>query len=211
MNTGLYKEFTSEEISNALFQIGPIKAPGPDGFPARFFQKNWNTMREDVTRAVQNFLVTGVMPCGVNDTSIMLLPKKEEPKNLKDFRLISLCNIIYKVVCKCLVNRLHPLLQDLIDHVHSAFVLGRMITDNVLIAFECLHAMEQGNNKCKEFGVLKLDLTKAYDRVDWGYLEGVLLWLGFHQQWMQWIMACVTTVWYSARFNNVPLEPFTPS
>jgi hypothetical protein len=63
-------------------------------------------------------------------------------------------------------------------------VLGRIITDNALIMFECLHAIEQRNNKCKEFGALKLDLTKAYDRVDWGYLEGVLLRLGFHRQWV---------------------------
>jgi hypothetical protein len=83
--------------------------------------------------------------------------------------------------------------------------------NNTLIAFECLHAIEQGNNKCKEFGVLKLDLTKAYDHVDCGYLESVLMRLGFHRHWVQWIMACVATVLYSVHFNNVPLEPFTPS
>jgi hypothetical protein len=125
MNTGLCKEFTSEEISNALFHIGPIKAPDPDGFLIRVFQKNWDTMREDMTRVVPNFFVTGVMPCGVNDTSIVLLPKKEEPKNLKDFRPISLCNIIYKVVSKCLVNRLRPLLQDLIDPVSECICAGK--------------------------------------------------------------------------------------
>jgi hypothetical protein len=130
---------------------------------------------------------------GVNDTTIVLLPKKDEPENLKDFRPISLCNVIYKVVPKCLVNRIHPILQDLIKPVQSAFVPGMMITDNVLIAFECLHAMEQGSRKCKEFGALKLDLTKAYDHVNWGYLKGVLLRLGFHRQWVQWIMTCVTT------------------
>jgi hypothetical protein len=76
------------------------------------------------------------------------------------------------------------MLQDLIALVHSSFVPGRMITGNALIVFECLHAIEQGNSKCKEFGALKLDLTKAYDRVDWGYLKGLLLRLGFHRQWV---------------------------
>jgi hypothetical protein len=113
---------------------------------------------------------------------------------LKDYRPILLCNMIYKVVSKCLVNRLQPLLQDLIAPIQSVFVPGRMIIDNTLIAFECLHAMEQANNKCKEFEVLKLDLTKAYGHVDWVYLEGILLRLGFHRQWVQWIMVCVTTV-----------------
>jgi hypothetical protein len=67
-----------------------------------------------------------------------------------------------------------------------------MITDNTLIAFECLHALRNGNHRCKQFGAYKLDITKAYDHVDWGFLEGVLQRLGFHSTWVQWIMACVT-------------------
>jgi hypothetical protein len=134
------------------------------------------------------------MPPGVNETTIVLIPKKEDPKLLKDFRPISLCNVIYKVVSKCLVNRLRPLLQELIEPMQSAFVPGRLITDNTLIAFECLNAIDQGSSRCREFGALKLDLSKAYDRVDWGYSEGVLLWLGFQSKWIQWVMTCVTTV-----------------
>jgi hypothetical protein len=85
MNKGLCKNFSMEEISDALFQIGPLKAPGPDGFPVRFFQRNWEALREDLTRVVQQFFVSGVMPVGVNDTTIVLLPKKDEPENLKNF------------------------------------------------------------------------------------------------------------------------------
>jgi hypothetical protein len=84
--------------------------------------------------------------------------------------------------------------------MQSAFVLGRMITDNALIAFECLHALEHGNNKCRKIEALKLDLTKANDRVEWG----------FHHKWVQWIMMCVTTVQYSVCFNNVALKSFKP-
>jgi hypothetical protein len=149
MNADLCKEFSAKEISDALFQIVPLKAPGPDGFPAQFFQRNWETLRDDVVRAVRNFFDTGQMPAGVNETTIVLLPKKEEPELLKDFRPILLCNVIYKVVSKCLVNRLRPLLQDLIAPMQSAFVHGWMITDNALIAFECLHAIEQGNSRCR--------------------------------------------------------------
>jgi hypothetical protein len=79
------------------------------------------------------------MPACVNETAIVLLPKKDEPEVLRDFRPISLCNIIYKVVYKCLVNRLRPMLQDIIAWTQSAFILGRLIMDNALIAFECLH------------------------------------------------------------------------
>jgi hypothetical protein len=150
------------------------------------------------------------MPPGVNETTIVLVPKKEEPDQLKDFRSISLCNVICKVISKCLVNRLWPLLQDLIAPTHSAFVPGRMITNNALIALKCLHAMEHGNISCRKFGALKLDL-KAYDCVDWGFLQGVLSRLGFHHKWIQWIMTCATTVQYLVRFNNIALEPFKPS
>jgi hypothetical protein len=120
------------------------------------------------------FFETRVMPEGVNETTIVLLPKKEAPDCLKDFRPISLCNVIYKVVSNCLVNRMRPLLDDLIGPIKNAFVPRRLITDNTLITFECLHALNNGRNSCKRFGALKLDLTKAYDQVDWNYLERVL-------------------------------------
>jgi hypothetical protein len=113
-----------------------------------------------------------------------LILKKEEPELLKDFRPISLCNVIYEIISKCMVNRLQPLFGDLIADTQSAFIPGRLIMDNALIAFECLHALKHGSKKSKEFDVYKLDLTKAYDRVDWSFLEGVLKHLGFHCKWV---------------------------
>ena len=106
MNDELCREFTDEEIFNAMFQIGPLKAPGPDGFPARFFQRHWAVFKIEITAVVKLFFDTGVMPEGVNSTTIVLIPKVDTPTRLTDFRPISLCNVIYKVIAKCLVNRL---------------------------------------------------------------------------------------------------------
>ena len=89
MNKALCRAYTEEEISNAFFQIGPLKALGCDGFPARFYQRNWATLKVEIVAAVQEFFSSGVMPDGVNDTSIVLIPKVPHPRELKDFRRIS--------------------------------------------------------------------------------------------------------------------------
>jgi hypothetical protein len=210
-NDRLCGEFSEKEISDALFQIGPLKAPGPDGFPARFFQRNWATLKEKVTAAVQEFFKTGVMPAGANITSIVLIPKVSNPKMLSEYRPISLCNVIYKVVSKCLVNRLRPLLDDIISPSQSAFVPGRMITDNALLAFECIHHIKQEKDPTKSYCAYKLDLSKAYDRVDWSFLRQVMQKLGFSHRFVDWIMSCVTSVRYAVKFNGTLLDSFEPS
>lgn len=116
------------------------------------------------------FFSTNVLPEGINDTAIVLIPKIDNPVELKDFRPISLCNVIYKVVSKCLVNRLMPILDDLISQNQSAFVPGRLITDNALLAFECFHFIQKNRLPQKAACAYKLDLSKAYDRVDWHFL-----------------------------------------
>jgi hypothetical protein len=114
MNNNLCAPFSDKDTSDALFQIGPLKAPGPDGFPTRFLQRNWDLLKVEVTLAVQKFFSDGVMPDGVNDTTIGLIPNKNDPAELKDFRPISLCKVIFKVVLKCQFNRLRPLYKILL-------------------------------------------------------------------------------------------------
>lgn len=210
MNDSLSVPFSEKEISDALFQIGPLKAPGVDGFPARFYQRNWGVLRTEIILAVQEFFANGIMPEGVNDTAIVLISKVPHPQELKDFRPISLCNVVYKIVSKCMVNRLRPLLGELISDNQSAFVPGRLITDNSIIAFECIHHIQSLKENSPAFCAYKLDLSKAYDRVDWVFLEKALLKWGFSQFWVSRVMACVSLVKYSVKFNGKILESFTP-
>lgn len=86
-----------------------------------------------------------------------------------------------------------------------------MITDNTLIAFECFHAIQKCKRENQNFCALKLDLSKAYDRVDWAFLDGVLQRMGFGESWRKWTMSCVTAVRYSIRLNGNMLDPFTPT
>ena len=207
----LCAEFTDKEIRDALFQIGPLKAPGPDGMPGRFFRRNWALLKEEVIRAVKNFFTNGVIPEGANDTVLVLIPKGSNPECLTDYRPISLCNVLYKIISKCLVNRLRPHLDGLISETQSAFVPSRLITDNAIIAFECFHKIQRSKNPRDTHCAYKLDLSKAYDRVDWNFLEQILLKMGFCKQWTAWVMSCVRYVRFSVRINGHTLDPFCPS
>ena len=168
-------------------------------------------LKTSVIAAVKKFFVTGIMPEGVNSTSIVLIPKISNPTKMSDYRPISLYNVIYKVISKCLVNRLRPLLDDLISPEQSAFIPGRLITDNALVAFECIHHIKQEKDPTKSFCAYKLDLSKAYDRVDWKFLKQVMQKLGFSQRWVDWIMSSVTSVRYSIKLNGTLLDSFAPT
>ena len=116
--------------------------------------------------AILEFLNTGYMPPALNHTFIVLIPKIKNPVKVSDFRPISLCNVIYKIIAKVLANRLKQILPHIISPTQSAFMPGRLITNNVLVAYEALHTM-QGRKKGKTRTLaLKLDVNKAYNRVE---------------------------------------------
>jgi hypothetical protein len=166
MNDDLCKDFYEKEISDAMFQMGPLKAPGPDGSRQGFIKSIGAIMKNDVVATTRKFFLERVLPEGINDTAIVLIPKGNDLEELKDFRLISLCNMIYKLILKCIVNRLRGIHDEIINPKQSAFVPTRRITDNTLIAFECAHEIQRTNGRRGDFCAYKLDLTKAYDRVD---------------------------------------------
>jgi hypothetical protein len=134
-------EFTREEISKAVHQMAPFKVPGQDGFTVDFFQKNWATVGTKVCNLVLSILNLGVMNKELNFTYIALIPKTKNPSCVTDFRPISLCNVLYKIVSKVLANRLKNILPDIIAPTQSAFISGRLISDNILAAYETLHTM----------------------------------------------------------------------
>jgi hypothetical protein len=143
MNDNLLAPFSEQEVKAALFQMFPTKAPGPDGLPAHFFQRNWSICGEEVTEIVLRILKGDDDPSSVNDTLIVLIPKVASPEDLAQFHPISLCNVIYKITSKVAANRLKLVLPQIISEEQSAFVPDRLITDNVITVYECLHFMKK--------------------------------------------------------------------
>ncbi|KAK1662152.1 hypothetical protein QYE76_050311 [Lolium multiflorum] len=171
----------------------------------------WTNTFPDFSVKHLSFFKTGIMPEGVNNSTIVLIPKTKNPSELKDFRPISLCNVLYKIIAKCIINRLRPCLSDIVSPEQSAFIKGRQIADNALVAFECFHTIQHSRDKKGTFCAYKLDLSKAYDRVDWTFLEAALVKLGFDNHWITRVMACVKSVRYSLRMNEVLQQTFSPS
>ncbi len=130
---------------------------------------------------------------------------------MADYRPISLCNVVYKLVAKTLANRLKKILPLIISENQSAFIPGRLIVDNVLVAYEALHHMKNWRGGKEGLLALKLDISKAYDRVEWIFLEHIMRKLGFSNKWIKIVLSCVSTVSYSILINGEPKGRIIPS
>nr|XP_020198524.1 uncharacterized protein LOC109784346 [Aegilops tauschii subsp. strangulata] len=211
MRTMLDARYTEEEVKKALYQMFPTKSPGPDGFPAHFFQKHWGVCGTEVTAAVLKIIEGCESAESINQTYLVLIPKVKNPSLLSQFHPISLCNVFYKIASKVIANRLKLVLPEIISSEQSAFVPGRLITDNIIVAYECLHFMKRNRAVKHRHCALKLDMMKAYDRVEWDYLRAIMLKLGFSSRWVNIVMDLVSSVSYSVLFNGKKLQEFKPS
>ena len=211
MNCQLLSPFTALEIQQVAFQMHPSKSPGPDGMSSFFFQKYWHIVGQDVVIAILSVLKSGYMLRKANHSHIVLIPKKQNPQLMSDYRPISLSNVVYKILSKVLANRLKRVLPNIISEFQSAFVPGRQITNNVAVAFELMHALRSRRRGKLSQMAIKLDMSKAYDRVEWTFLERVMQQMGFASRWIHLMMACVRTTSYSVLLNGDPTGYIKPS
>ncbi|GAU36456.1 hypothetical protein TSUD_166220 [Trifolium subterraneum] len=142
---------------------------------------------------------------GINSTFIALIPKVDNPQRLNDFRPISLVGSLYKILAKVLANRLRQVVRSVVSEVQSAFVVARQILDGIMIANEIV---DDARRHRKELVLFKADFEKAYDSVDWGYLDDVMRQMAFPVLWRKWIKECVGTASASVLVNDSPTDEF---
>lgn len=211
MNLQLSAAYSREEVIIALNQMHPSKAPGPDGFQAQFYQRYWHIVGEYTINSVLGFLNNSQPINDINHTNICLIPKSKHHSHVIDFRPISLCNVSYKLISKVLANRLKPILDSIISQNQPAFISDRLISDNIVIAHERINYISNKKKGKIGFGALKLDMSKAFDRVEWIFVKNIMLKLGFDVNFVSLIMNCLTSVSFSILINSHPKGNFLPS
>lgn len=156
---------TLEEVRRAVFGMKRFGSPGPDGIQAAFYQDYWDTVGRAITKLVNSALSTGMVLWKILDSFISLIPKKDNPENVGDFKPITLLNVIFNVISKVIVNRFRPLMTKLVGPYQNSFLPGRSTLDNVILTQEVVHSMNRKKGK-KGNMVIKLDLHKTYDSLD---------------------------------------------
>lgn len=135
----------------------------------------------------------------------------DNPIRVTEYRPISLCSVLYKLISKTMVNRMKGIMQDVISEYQSAFVPSRLITDNIIAAFESIHAIQRKWGSALKKMILKLDMSKAYDIVEWNFLECMMRKLGFNNRWVDLILDCISTVFFSVKVRGSAIGFITPS
>jgi hypothetical protein len=167
--------FTVQELQNTIKELPPEKAPGPDGFIGIFYKKCWNIIKQDLYNAILGFYNHRASKMHLfNEANIVLLPKKQDAMTLAEYRPISLINNLIKIITKILANRLSPFMNNLVSYAQNAFIRKRCIHDNFLYAQRVIQLLHR-NKKLALF--IKLDISKAFDSIEWSFLLEVSAWV----------------------------------
>ncbi|PKI47718.1 hypothetical protein CRG98_031851 [Punica granatum] len=196
----LEADVTEDEIQEALFSMNGDKSQGPDGFTTHFFKTAWSIIRDDFFKAARYFFQMGKMNREANSTINTLVPKKVEADRMKDFLPISCCNTFYKCITKVLANRIKGKLPSTISKSQSAFIRGRRIADNILLA----HELVKGYNRASVSPrcAIKVDPMKAFDSLGGDFILNLLRAMGFPEKFVIWIEGCITHPYLSVSVNG---------
>lgn len=185
MNAKLLRHFSKEEVKATVMQMAPLKSSRPNSYGAVFYQQHWETVGVGVCEAVLSILNGDAMNYSLNKIFIVLIPKKSNVECVCDFQPISFCNVLYKLVSKSIINRLKHLMNSIISSNQNTFIPKRLITDNIMVAHKLLYSLKKSKKGKVEKKAMKLDISNAYDRVKWLYLEVVIKAMRFNDKWIK--------------------------
>ncbi|GJZ52154.1 RNA-directed DNA polymerase, eukaryota, reverse transcriptase zinc-binding domain protein [Tanacetum coccineum] len=198
----LIKPVSDKEIKVALFDIEDNKASGPYGYSSKFFKAAWKVVGDDTCAAIKEFFRNGKLLGEFNASIISVVPKIVSPRKVVDYRPISCCNVVYKTISKIITNRLKMVLNNLVSENQNAFILGRQISNNILLKQELMRGYNWntwgGSSRC----AFKINIQKAYDTISWQFLKVILKCFGFHPVMIHWIMVYLTTASFSVCING---------
>ncbi|GKV29432.1 hypothetical protein SLEP1_g38359 [Rubroshorea leprosula] len=201
----LERPFSVEEIEEGLRSCEGSKAPRPDGYNFNFLKYAWHYIKEDFINFFTEFHCNGKLVKGLNSSFLTMIPKKLNVVELKDYRPISLIGCVYKLLAKVLANRLKSVISEIVSETQSAFVRGRQLVDSVLVLNEVVDEIKK---KKQPAFVFKADFEKAYDCVDWSFLDWMMESFGFETKWRGWIKECLSTARISVLVNRSPTREF---
>ncbi|GJN38401.1 hypothetical protein PR202_gb27437 [Eleusine coracana subsp. coracana] len=190
-----------KEILDLIREMKKNASPGPDGLNVAFYRAAWPWIKQDIMELVTDFYIIGNLHPDLKTTYIVLVPKKNAPNHPQDFRPISLSNVIYKILAKSLANRLKMHLPDYIHASQTAFIKGRRITTNIILAQEIVHTFRLSAWKNKGF-LIKIDLAKDFDRIEWNFLLHALRRQGFHGHFIDLVYQCIFVATFSVLING---------
>jgi hypothetical protein len=202
-NMWITRPFELAEIESVVKESDGNKSPGPDGFNFAFIKAIWNICKGEIRIMFDQFHGIGSLPKSFTSYFVTLIPKINSPFTLGDFRPISLLGCLYKIVSKVLTARLASVMDRLVAPTQSAFLKGRQLVDGVVVINEVVDLARRNDQSCLIF---KVYFEKAYDSVDWSFLEYMLGRFGFCTKWKEWIRVCIFAGSMSVLINGSPSE-----
>lgn len=163
-----------------------------------------------VSKLIKSAFDQNCIPSGLSDSYLALIPKIDPPVFCKDLRPIGLCNTVYKLITKVIANRIKPILDGLIHPSQTSFVPGRNIQENIIITKEMAFFFKK-SSPCRNIMALKIDLSKAYDNLEWGFIRDTMQGFNFPQSLIDLIMDCICSPHISLIWNGEVTESFSPS
>eukprot|EP00253_Pinus_taeda_P006727 PITA_06727 len=203
-NNSIYQPISEDELLHIMRSFQKDKCPGPDGWTIEFFLHFFDLFKADILSLVESSRLSGVIHPHTSSTLIALISKKADPLTFQDYRPISLCNITFKIITKVIAERIKVYLAASLSSDQYAFLRGRSILDAVAITQECLFSLHARKQAA---AIMKIDLHKAFDCIDWGFLECLLAKIGLSPPIIRWINACYANVNYAVIINGLP-SPF---